>query len=66
MTSQVYGMCFVSVNGNNVFQDNHVKRRVVILCMCILYKYAKQRQIYIFYLRTPFYSEFNLVLGPQF
>ena len=31
MTSQADRMCFVSVNGNNVFQDNRVKLRVVIL-----------------------------------
>ena len=67
MTSQVYGMCFVSVNGNKVFQDNRVKLRVVIF-VYVYFINMQKNGIKLFYLRTPFEVTFcpNLVIFGTF
>ena len=50
-------MCFVSVYGNNVFQDIRVKRRVV--CVCVLYVNMQKNEIENFDLRIPL-SQINI------
>ena len=57
-------MCIVLVNGNNVFQDNHVKLRVVIF-VYVYFINMQKNDIELFYLRTPLNSDRNLFLGPE-
>ena len=52
MTSQADRMCFVSVNGNNIFKDNHVKLRVVTFVYVYFINMKKKNDIEIFVLRT--------------
>ena len=48
MTSKADKMCFVSVNGNNVFQDNHVKLCVVtFVYVYFINIQEKQHQIFL-------------------
>ena len=53
LMSQVDGMCFVSENGDNVFQDNHVKLCVDTFVYVYFINMKKKNDIAIFYLRTP-------------
>ena len=53
MTSQADRMCFVSVNGNDVFHDNRVKLGVVTFVYVYFINMQKKNDIDIFYLRTP-------------
>ena len=53
MTSQADSTCFVSLIGNNIFQDNRVKRRIVTFVYVYFINMKEKNNIEIFYLRTP-------------
>ena len=57
MTSQADSTCFVSLIGNNIFQDNRVKRRIVTFVYVYFINMKKKNNIEIFYLRTPLTDE---------
>ena len=45
MTSQADRTCFVSVNGNNIFQENRVKLRVVTFVYVYFIDICKKNDI---------------------
>ena len=54
LTSQVDGMCFVSENGDNVFQDNHVKLCVDTFVYVYFINMKKKKRHRNFLFKNPF------------